>query len=342
MTTLEVRAATGVSQIHVGESLGNLARYTSGRRTVVITDSTVDRLFGSSFAADERIVLEPGEGSKTLATVERIYGRLLEMGADRSTFVAAVGGGVVCDIAGFAAATYLRGLSFGFAATTLLAQVDAAVGGKNGVDFRGYKNMVGVFHQPVFVICDPDALRTLPPREVASGLAELTKTAAVDSPDLFADLERDPDKAVALERGFVIRAVHESLRVKAAVVEADEKEAGDRRRLNFGHTLGHALESVTRLSHGEAVSVGMAFAAELSVRKGFLGRAECARLTRLLGRLGLPVAADAPVEAILDAVRKDKKRTGDAVRFVFLEGIGRPLVREIPLGELESAVHDLR
>ena len=342
MTTLEIRAATGTSKIHVGESLGNLARYTSGRRTVVITDVHVDALYGASFAADGKIVLPAGEETKTLATVERIYGRLLEMGADRSTFIAAVGGGVVCDIAGFAASTYMRGLPFGFAATTLVAQVDAAVGGKNGVNFGGYKNMVGVFQQPLFVICDPDVLRTLPRREVACGLAELAKTAAIGSPGLFEDLELNAERALALEREFIARAVHESLRVKASIVEADEKEAGERRRLNFGHTFGHAVESVTGLSHGEAVSVGLAFAAELSVRKGFLGRDECGRVTRLLKRLGLPVKADAPPEAVLDAVAKDKKKEGGSVRFVFLAGIGRALVREISLKELESAVRDLR
>lgn len=342
MTTLEVRAATGVSKIHIGERLGNLGRYTSGRRTVAITDRNVDGLFGSSYAADEKIVLGPGEEAKTLATVENVYGRLLEMGADRQTFVVAVGGGVVCDIAGFAAATYLRGLSFGFAATTLLAQVDAAVGGKNGVDFRGYKNMVGVFHQPLFVICDPEVLRALPAREVACGLAEMAKTAVVGSPRLFADLEHDPGRALSLERDFIARAVHECLRVKASIVESDEKESGERRRLNFGHTLGHAVETATRLSHGEAVSVGLAFAAELSVRKGFLARADGDRVTRLLARLGLPLETEAPPEALVDAIFKDKKRQGDSVRFVFLEGIGRPLVREISLKELESAVHDLR
>jgi 3-dehydroquinate synthase len=342
LTTLEVRAATGVSVVHIGERLGNLGRHTSGRRTVAITDSNVDRLFGSAYDADEKIVLDPGEGTKTLATVESVYGRFFEMGADRQTFVAAVGGGVVCDIAGFAAATFLRGLSFGFAATTLLAQVDAAVGGKNGVNFRGYKNMVGVFHQPRFVICDPELLRTLPAREVAGGLAEMVKTAAVGSPKLCADLERDAGRALSLEADFISHAVHECLLVKASIVESDEKEAGERRRLNFGHTLGHAVETATRLSHGEAVSVGMAFAAGFSVRKGFLSRAEGDRINSLLGRLGLPLKTEAPPEALVEAVLKDKKRKGEVVRFVFLGAIGRTLIREISLKELESAVHDLR
>jgi 3-dehydroquinate synthase len=342
LIALEVRAASGVCEVLIGESLANIGRHTSGGRTVVITDSNVDRLYGSAYAANEKIVLAPGEGSKTLAAAEHIYGRLLEMGADRSTFVAAVGGGVVSDVAGFAASTYLRGLPFGFAATTLLAQVDAGVGGKNGVDFRGYKNMVGVFRQPRFVLCDPDVLRTLPAREVASGLAEMIKTAAIASPWLFEELERAPEKALLLERDFILRAVHESLRLKASIVEADEKETGIRRRLNFGHTIGHAVESVTDLTHGESVSAGMAFAADLSVRKGLLAGSERDRIMALLRRLDLPVVVNAPPEAIIDALRKDKKRVGDLVRFVFLEAIGRPAVREIPLTELETAVHDLR
>jgi 3-dehydroquinate synthase len=342
LTTLEVRAPSGVCRVLVGESLDHLDRHTPPGRVIVITDATVDRLHGSSFPAGEKIVLAPGEASKSLATVEEIYGRLFEMGADRSTFVAAVGGGVVCDVAGFAASTYLRGLPFGFAATTLLAQVDAGIGGKNGVDFRGYKNMVGVFQQPRFVLCDPDVLRTLPPREIANGLAEMVKTAAVGSPALFDELESRPGQALALEPDLIRRAVHESLRVKAAVVGSDEREAGPRRVLNFGHTLGHALEAAAGLAHGEAVAAGMAFAASFSVRKGFLAARERDRIAGLLDRLGLPAAAAAPAVALVDAVRKDKKRGGEAVHFVFLETIGRPLVREIPLAELETAIHDLR
>ena len=200
---------------------------------------------------------------------------------------------------------------------------------------------MGVFQQPIFVLCDPAVLRTLPPREVASGVAELVKTAAIGNPRLFEDIESDPERVLSLERGFILGAVRDALRFKASVVEADEKEGGERRQLNFGHTVGHAVEAVTGMSHGEAVSVGMAFAAELSVRKRYLGPDECRRIRALLERLGLPVTADAPREAVFDAVLKDKKRGRESVRFVFLEGIGRPLVREIPLTELESAVHDL-
>jgi 3-dehydroquinate synthase len=342
LTTIEVRAPSGVCRVHVGEGLDRLGRHVPAGRAVYVTDANVFRLYGEAFGPGEKIVLTPGEASKSLASVELVYEGLLDAGADRGTFVVAVGGGVVCDVAGFAASTYLRGLPFGFVPTTLLAQVDAGIGGKNGVDFRGYKNLVGVFQQPRFVLCDPAVLRTLPAREAANGLAELVKTAAIGGPGLFAEIESSPDKALGLEPDLTARSVHEALRIKAAVVESDERESGARRVLNFGHTLGHALEAVAGLAHGEAVAAGMAFAAGLSVRKGLLTGPERDRIAGLLGRLGLPTAVAAPPAALVDAVRKDKKRTGGTVHFVFLEAIGRPLVREIPLAELESAIHDLR
>jgi 3-dehydroquinate synthase len=342
LTTIEVRVPSGVCRVHVGEGLDRLDRHVPAGRAVYVTDASVFRLYGEAFGPGEKIVLTPGEASKSLASVELVYEGLLDAGADRDTFVVAVGGGVVCDVAGFAASTYLRGLPFGFVPTTLLAQVDAGIGGKNGVDFRGYKNLVGVFQQPRFVLCDPAVLRTLPARETANGLAELVKTAAIGGPGLFEEIERSPARALGLDPDLTARSVHEALRIKAAVVESDERESGARRVLNFGHTLGHALEAVAGLAHGEAVAAGMVFAAGLSVRKGLLAAPERDRIVDLLGRLGLPTAVAAPPAALVDAVRKDKKRTGEAVHFVFLEAIGHPLVRKIPLAELESAIHDLR
>jgi 3-dehydroquinate synthase len=342
VTTIEVRAPSGLCRVHIGEGLDRLGRHVPAGRTVYVTDANVFRLHGQAFGPGEVVVLPPGEASKTLASVELVYDALFEAGADRGTFVVAVGGGVVCDVAGFAASTYLRGLAFGFAPTTLLAQVDAGVGGKNGVDFRGYKNLIGVFRQPRFVLCDPAVLRTLPAAETANGLAELVKTAAVGDPALFEAVERAPDEALGLDPGFTARAVEAAIRVKAAVVASDESESGPRRVLNFGHTLGHALESAAGLGHGEAVAAGMVFAADLSVRRGLLAARDRDRLSALLARLGLPTAAAAPAAALVDAVRRDKKRAGEGVHFVFLEALGRPLVREVPLAELESAIHDLR
>jgi 3-dehydroquinate synthase len=293
LTTIEVRAPSGVCRVLVGERLARLESHIPPGRAVYVTDAHVARLYGSSFGPGQRIVLEPGEVSKSLAGLERVYGGLFDAGADRDTFVFAVGGGVVCDVAGFAASTYLRGLSFGFAPTTLLAQVDAGIGGKNGIDFRGAKNLVGVFQQPRFVLCDPEVLRTLPARETANGLAEMVKTAAIGSPALFDELEGAPEKALGLDPEFIGRTVLESLRIKAAVVEADEREAGARRVLNLGHTLGHALETVTGVAHGEAVGAGLVFAARLSVRRGHLAAREADRITALVGRLGLPTETGA-------------------------------------------------
>ena len=175
--------------------------------------------------------------------------------------IVAIGGGIVCDVAGFAASTYMRGLSFGFVPTTLLAQVDASVGGKNGVNLHGYKNLVGTFAQPGFVLCDPELLRTLPTEEVRNGFAEVIKQAAIGDALLFSFLEAGPDAALSLDRAAIDRIVYDCLKVKTNIVKEDELETGERRKLNFGHTVGHAVEKVHGLRHGEAVSIGMMAAA---------------------------------------------------------------------------------
>jgi len=342
MKVLEIRGQTGTSRVLIGERIGNLASHLPGGRAVFITDANVRRLYPSVFSGAPTIELPAGEEAKSLETVSFIYGKLLELGADRSTFVVGVGGGVVSDLTGFAASTFLRGLGFGYAATTLLAQVDASVGGKTGVNFGGYKNMVGVFQQPRFVVCDPGVLSTLPRREVLSGMAEVVKHAAIGSPELFAALESRPRDALDLREDFLEDVIYRSVAIKAAVVGRDEKEADERRVLNFGHTLGHAFEARLGLSHGEAVSLGMVLAADLSVRRGLLPAGDAARVRGLLASLGLPTSAPFDRDAILDAVRKDKKRAGGGIKFVFLKGIGEPAVEDIPLEELEGYIHDLR
>jgi 3-dehydroquinate synthase len=229
----------------------------------------------------------------------------------------------------------MRGVHFGFVATTLLAQVDASVGGKNGVNFSGYKNMVGVFNQPEFVICDLDLLKTLPKREVLCGMAEIVKHGAIADADLFAFLEENAQGALELDPVVVERLVYDSVVIKSAVVSRDEKEAGERRKLNFGHTFGHAIEKTSGVPHGEAVSAGMAAAARLSAQKGLLAHAEADRLIALLDRLGLPTRIPAKPESVLDALRKDKKRKGAGIHFVLLADIGRAVIEEIPLAELD-------
>ena len=334
MDRFTVRGLLGDSEILVGESLDRLAHYLPDKNVFLLTDENVERLYGHRLPDFPRMAVPAGEGAKTLDTVREIYTRLVGLSADRTWFLAGVGGGVVCDVAGFAASTFVRGIRFGFCATTLLAQVDASVGGKNGVNFLGYKNLVGTFNQPGFVICDPEVLSTLPPAERISGLAEVVKHAAIADGSLFEYLEANAAAARDLAPGAVRRMVLDSVRIKSAVVSADEREAGERKKLNFGHTLGHALEKATGNSHGEAVSAGMAAAARLSARLGLLPQGEAGRLTDLLSAMGLPLSLPADPAAVADALGRDKKRAGDTLDFVLLVGLGKAVVRPVPLGWL--------
>jgi 3-dehydroquinate synthase len=342
MRALEVEGRSGKSRILLGEGIGKLGEYCGARKTVVVTDSTVRGLYGKELEGFEVVEIGAGEENKTLETVEGLYGEFVERGMDRGSFVVGFGGGIVCDIAGFAASTYMRGIGFGFAPTTLLAQVDAGVGGKNGVNFRGYKNLVGTFNQPEFVLCDFGLLMTLPKKELSCGFAENIKCAAIADLPLFEYLEGKGENLLELERPVVEKAVYDSLVVKARIVSMDEREAGERRKLNFGHTLGHAYEKVLGLAHGEAISVGMAASARLSVERGMLAGGEAERLEKLLSAVGLPVRASAGKEELMDALMKDKKRDGGKVNFVLLRGLGNAEVAEIGIEELERVLDDMR
>jgi 3-dehydroquinate synthase len=342
MRELALSARSGTCRITLGESIDNLMDYCAGaERVVAITDSNVARLHGGRLRGMDVIEIPPGESNKTLGTVEMIYGKLLGLEAGRSSLIVGVGGGIACDVAGFAASTYMRGVRFGFAPTTLLAQVDASVGGKNGVNFMGYKNMIGLIRQPEFCICDFDMLRTLPEEEMRNGFAEVVKSAAIGDARLFSYLEEGWKKAFALQRTAIGKVVHDSLRVKMGIVSADEGEKGERMKLNFGHTIGHAIEKATALPHGAAISIGMVAAAGLSVSRMGLPQNDAERLEALLKEIGLPTRLDADSEKVLDAIRKDKKRFGPKIRMALLEGLGRAGVQDVGLGELEAVIHDM-
>lgn len=341
MKTIEIHGQTGTSKIAVGESLENLEKYTGGTKKIIITDENLNRFYHNRFPPWDIIEIGTGEKIKTLETVEYIFKKLVELEIDRSCFIVGIGGGIVCDITGFAASTFMRGLPFGFVSTSLLSQVDASVGGKNGVNFYGYKNMIGVFNQPDFVICDPEMLNTLPHKELVSGFAEVVKHAAIGSQELFTFLEKNFQKALDLDSATLEKLVCDSVTIKADVVWKDEKEKGERRKLNFGHTLGHALEKTAGLPHGEAVSIGMVFAAELSLKRNMLPITETERIRGLLWQIGLPREMFVDKEKILDALKKDKKRQGSGVHFVLLESIGHAIIEEIPFHELEMVIHDL-
>jgi len=338
MKSIAIHGTSSDSLVMIGERIGNLNKYLSGRKPIIIADTNVYRHYSALFPSDKIIRIGTGEKIKTLNTVKNIIGKLIEMEADRTAFIVGIGGGIVCDITGFTASIYERGLSFGFVSTTLLSQVDASVGGKNGVNFKGYKNMVGVFNQPEFVICDPDILKTLPEKELLNGSAEIVKHAAIADQGLFEYLEANYRGITGLNNDVIEKVVYDSVKIKSGIVNRDERETGERRKLNFGHTIGHALEKTTGISHGEAVGIGMAVSAMISEKMGLLSRQDRIRLENLLKNLGLPTSIQADNKRIIEAVGKDKKREKDKIHFVLLKAIGNAVVEEVLLQELQTYI----
>ena len=319
---------------NVGELLPALL---PAKRVVVVSDTNIDRHYHSLIEPYDHILIGLGESSKTLLTLDVIYRRFIELGVDRSCFVLAIGGGIVTDVAGFAASTFMRGLEFGFISTSLLGQVDASVGGKNGVNVDGYKTMVGTFTQPKFVICDVDLLRTLSPREFRTGLAEIIKAAVIADAELFDMLEQTDFSTLQRDTERLSEMVYRAIKVKADIVERDERESGDRRLLNLGHTLAHAIEkSSTKMNHGEAVAVGLALIAEVATAREMLAVADKERIVALLQRAGFMLDAPVEIRTLLKAVTKDKKAEGNDIHIVFPVGIASCKVVKMPLEEFKS------
>ena len=327
------------SEIFIGPLADILSGVLPEGRVVVVSDSTIDRLYHSVLAQYDTVLIGLGESVKTMQTVEMIYRRFIELGVDRSTFVLAVGGGIVTDVAGFAASTYMRGVKFGFVSTTLLGQVDASVGGKNGVNVDGYKNMAGTFTQPQFVICDPALLRTLPEREFRAGLAEIVKAGLIADPGLFELFERHTLQEFRTDRALLLDAVTRAVHVKADIVARDEQEHGDRRKLNLGHTFAHAVEKSSReFLHGEAVAIGLVMIAALSEQNGMLSPADAARIRTVVEKMGLPLASGIELPRLLQALKLDKKKESKSVNFVLMNGVGDCLIRPFSFDEIDKIV----
>jgi len=332
---IEVAAAAGAYPVVIGPgTLATLPRLLEqsglGPRRVVVSSPLVWELHGGAVrkASTERepILVPDGERFKNTATVGRVYESLIQMGADRSTVLIAMGGGVIGDLVGFAAATYLRGVRLVHVPTTLMAQVDSAVGGKVGVNHTLGKNLIGAFHAPRLVLADPTVLPTLPRREFRAGLYEVIKYGIIASPSLFARVETGLPALFARDTDVLAQVVAESCRIKAAVVSADERESGLRRVLNFGHTVGHALEAVTkyrRFRHGEAVAYGMLAALALGTARGVTPLEVRDRAAALIGKLGpLPPVADLSVREVFGAIGHDKKIVEGTLNFVAATSIG--------------------
>ena len=360
MKTLDVALGRRSYPIHIGASLLERAElilpHLAASRAVIVSNETVAPLYLERLAAPliqagvvlQRVVLPDGERYKDWQTLNLIHDALLESRCERSTTLIALGGGVVGDLAGFAAATYQRGMPLIQVPTTLLAQVDSSVGGKTGINHPRGKNMIGAFWQPQAVIADTSTLATLPKRELAAGLAEVIKTALIRDLLFFEWLEANLGRVLAREPEALAYAIERCCRNKAEVVAADEREEsreGGRALLNLGHTFGHAIEAGLGYGvwlHGEAVAAGTAIAAELSQRLGLLGEAEAARARRLIARAGLPVSGPRlGAERYIELMRHDKKVAAGRLRLVLLKGLGQAVTSaEVPEADVAAAIND--
>ncbi len=331
------RQGKGPSKIVVGDVISKLDAFLPDRRIIVITDASVDRLYSDIVRRYEHIVIGMGETIKTLSTIDSIYRRLIEMDADRHCFILGFGGGIVTDIAGFVASTWMRGVDFGFVATTLLSQVDASVGGKNGVNVEGYKNMIGVFNQPDFVLCDMTLLSTLPEREFRAGLAEILKAGVIADTGLFGMFESHTADDFRRDNQLLAKVVLAAIRVKAAIVADDEHEHGVRRKLNLGHTFAHAIEKCSdKYLHGEAVAAGLAMIVSASTTLGMLAPQNAHRILEAIRKQGLPTETEVNMKRLLKALQHDKKSDGDRINLVLINDIGDCGIRKTPWPELES------
>jgi 3-dehydroquinate synthase len=340
MHQVNLTTPTGATEIYIGELLSSRLRMLEQEPVLLIDEHVLTHHY-DTFEPFRSVTIPSGESHKTLKTVEDLYRELVKFEADRSTLIVGVGGGLATDVAGFVASTFLRGTPFGFISTTLLGQVDASIGGKNGVNLDGYKNMVGNIRQPSFVWCDLTMLGTLAPREYISGIAEVIKYGLIRDIRFMEYLEEHMKALLNKEIGVLERVVATSVSIKADVVQKDEMESDLRKILNFGHTIGHAIERYQGILHGEAVGVGMVLAARLSHLQGLLTSTEVDRIEQLVLSAGLPARLKLDPEEIYQNIRKDKKKSGDDIHFVLLKGLGNTTIRSFALSELKPIVYDL-
>jgi 3-dehydroquinate synthase len=324
---------------YLNGGFSQLKKLVDQKSAILITDENIFQHHQKRFRGWNVIVLKPGEEFKVQPTVDAVIEQLIEMQADRKTTLVGVGGGVITDITGYTASVYMRGIRFGFVPTTLLAMVDASIGGKNGIDVEVYKNMVGIIRQPSFILHDMLFLKTLPQNEWENGFAEIIKHACIKDAAMFSELEKNTFKKYQGRKKTICELVRRNALLKTKVVQKDEFENGDRRLLNFGHTLGHALENQYELSHGRAISIGMTYAAVISER--YTGFKDANKVARLLQLYDLPTFADFDKQKVFSVLKMDKKREKKDINYVLLKKIGKGIVRTIPLTELEQIIQDI-
>ena len=324
---------------YLAYGISHLKEITERKNTIIITDENVFNAHEKRFRNWKTIVLKPGEEYKVQETANKVIGQLISMEADRKTVLVGVGGGVITDMTGYVASVYMRGIKFGFVPTTLLAMVDASIGGKNGIDVGVYKNIVGVIRQPSFILHDLIFLNTLPDNEWENGFAEIIKHACIKDAAMFRDLELNSLAKYKTRKKSVCELIQRNALLKTKVVQQDEFEKGDRKLLNFGHTLGHALENQYDLSHGQAISVGMTYASRISQQ--LTGFKDTVRVVGLLDKYGLPVHLAFDRQKVFNVLKMDKKREKAEMNYVLLEKIGKGVIRSIPVDQLETIIKGL-
>lgn len=310
-------------------------------KTVFITDQNIFSKHSEKFDGYKTIILQPGEGIKNQQTVDGVIRQMIDLEADRNSFLVGVGGGVVTDITGYAASVYMRGIQFAFVPTSILAMVDAAIGGKNGVDVGAYKNLVGTINQPQFLCYDFSLLQTLPDKEWVSGFAEIIKHACIKDASLFSFLEEKSIHDFQKSSALIAELVEDNVNIKYNVVANDENETGERKLLNFGHTIGHAIEKISGLLHGQAISVGMVAACKVSQKINKFSEEETQRVIRLISKYQLPISFSFDREKAWEILLHDKKRAGEEMNFVVLDRIGQGGVKKIPLAQLKELFFEM-
>lgn len=339
MKHLNIKYSSGSTDLYLAWGISHLKKITDPRATIIITDENVYKAHTKRFKGWNTIVLKAGEEYKIQATADAVIESLVEMEADRKTTLVGVGGGVITDLTGYVASVYMRGLRFGFIPTTILGLVDASIGGKNGVDVGLYKNMVGVIRQPSFILHDMVFLNSLPQQEWENGFAEIIKHACIKDAAMFSELESKTLKHYQSRKTSICELVQRNALLKSKVVQKDEYEKGERRLLNFGHTLGHALETQYELMHGQAVSIGMTYACHISEQ--LTGFRQTERVVNVLAKYGLPTYAAFDKQKAFQVLKMDKKRERKEMNYVLLEKIGKGVVKSISLNQLGSIINKL-
>ncbi|ANH80652.1 3-dehydroquinate synthase [Niabella ginsenosidivorans] len=334
-----IKFSNAATHFYFDSSIKQLSKIADKKSLVIITDENIFKAHTAKFKGCNVIALKPGEAYKVQATVDEVIDTLIKMEADRKTVLVGVGGGVITDLTGYIASVYMRGLRFGFVPTSILALVDASIGGKNGIDVDRYKNLVGVIRQPSFILHDISLLQSLPQSEWENGFAEIIKHACIKDAAMFRQLQKESITSYQEDSRKLSDLIRRNALIKTRVVQKDEFEKGERRLLNLGHTLGHALEKEYELMHGQAVAIGTTYACHISEK--ITGFAQTEDVVALLEQYHLPTYASFNKQKVFNSLKMDKKREQKEMNFVLLDKIGKGVVKAIPMKQLEKIISRL-